>query len=353
MAHRSYVRGAIGSGLWASVAVSAAEFEKFDDANFSCIDGDRGGNWAPAALLEVGGAGFKVTGPALVSLSPIFTVAGQSLFSGGIVCANIVQFSGAPTSFDSTSPVTFSGAVSLLSTLTVGSSGVIVHAGSSGDLFQSNATCEFQSGSFLELDVGSELHLNGDIVGTTGHFKFGYIGFFDSGAWLKNSGLISIESGGLLEVKGSGGLSTDASSNTTFGGNVTFGASAPATLVENAFSVTGAGHINERLKVVTTNAGADFTIADGDVFIVGNSGLSANQPYSLLGTGAVGGTTGQAATRMRWSSSNVTYSVTLTQPDHFTAIATIAGAPTSGQYYWVDLIWSGSVWLICGGQLKP
>src|SRR6266545_777235 len=61
MAHNNRTRASLAA--WNSGVVTPAEFNKLDTQAFESINGDQGGVWAPATVIELGGAGLLVSGP--------------------------------------------------------------------------------------------------------------------------------------------------------------------------------------------------------------------------------------------------------------------------------------------------
>lgn len=272
----------------------------------------------------------------------VLTDAGLTL-NGTLIVASATEFTG-PTAFDSGADI------ALNSTMVVGATGIIQHGDSSGDVYLANSVGLHNADSTDTYQANSNLVLNGNISGTTGHFVTGFIGQVDSGAKLKIAGTIEVEDGGLIEVKGTGSGGTllcDAGSTTTINGALTMAGSTAAQL-QRPLTLSGNGHINDNLNVIASpNADQSFTIADGTVFVV-PGGLSADHNYTISGTGAAAG----GGTRMRWYSGGI-FKITLKQPDGTTTIAIVSLTPGSNEYYWVDICWNGSIWLVVGGQIKP
>jgi hypothetical protein len=92
MAHFSYIRGSLGA--WAAgTIVTQGEFWSIDESIYKSINGDDGGTWAPAAAVEIGGAGItmagtnhEVTGTLSIESGAELTFDGGSLT--GVVAGN-------------------------------------------------------------------------------------------------------------------------------------------------------------------------------------------------------------------------------------------------------------------------
>lgn len=66
MAHNSFVLGGLTSGAW-NIVPQPGDFEQLDQYVFESINGDKGGTWAPALVITIGGAGLTITGPMITS----------------------------------------------------------------------------------------------------------------------------------------------------------------------------------------------------------------------------------------------------------------------------------------------
>lgn len=122
MAHNSYVRA---GAVWNNgSAVTSAEFNLFDVAQFKSINGDDGGTWSPAAIIILGGAGLNVTGPATIGNIVSATVPASGLItvqSGGIIQVNA------------------SGSVVVNGTLTLSTTGALAALSGSSSVWNSGA----------------------------------------------------------------------------------------------------------------------------------------------------------------------------------------------------------------------
>jgi len=103
MAHRVHIRAGVGSGAWSNGYVLGTEFEKFDAAQFSSIDGDAGGSWAPSSVILIGGRGLTVSGDGLTVSGPL-TSPGAATFNGTLTANGAATFNGA-VSFTAPGPV--------------------------------------------------------------------------------------------------------------------------------------------------------------------------------------------------------------------------------------------------------
>lgn len=125
MGHNLRIRPGGAWGLLTSV--SPAEFETFDQRQFEAINGDQGGTWAPAAVIQIGGAGIRLdtwlvgnwvavgnpqfTGVATFNTAPIFNP--PPTFNGGL------HVHGGTALFDAGVPVSAAGSAAAFQSVTV------------------------------------------------------------------------------------------------------------------------------------------------------------------------------------------------------------------------------------------
>jgi hypothetical protein len=89
MAHFARTRADLTA--WSNgTAVTPAEFNDLDEKTKKALNADDGGVWAPASIIEIGGAGLKVTGP---------FYAEQAVFGDLAIVKNIVGTSAEATVF--------------------------------------------------------------------------------------------------------------------------------------------------------------------------------------------------------------------------------------------------------------
>src|SRR5690349_1532225 len=63
MAHNALIRGDLAAWSSTTAAVTPAEIYGITLQAFQSINGDLGGVWAPASVIEIGGLGLLVSGP--------------------------------------------------------------------------------------------------------------------------------------------------------------------------------------------------------------------------------------------------------------------------------------------------
>lgn len=306
--------------------------------------------WASIAKAvdPVGGGTYTLGSGNTLALVNNAGTSGWSLSNAGLTISGTVVVASA-TEFTGLTTYDHGADIALNSTIVVGATGIIQHGDSSGDVYFPNSVCLHNANSTDTYQATSNLVLNGNISGTTGHFITGFIGTIDSGAKLKIAGTIEVEDGGLFEVKGTGSGGTllcDAGSTTTINGALTLGGTTAAQ-VQRPLTLSNGGQIRENINIIAApDSDQSFAIADGTLFVVPVSGLSTSRNYTMLSTGSGIGT------RILWWNNSV-WNVVLKQPDGTTTVAIVSNAPASTQYdHSVEICWTGSSWIVCGGQYK-
>lgn len=250
MSHNARIRTPGGWTL--SSTVDPAEFEAFDAAQAAAINGDDGGVWAPASILQIGGAGVKFT---------------------------------TDVRLDSTAELTCTSGAKVTGALKL----------------DSGAVLEAKSGTTIKIDTGAHLNMNGgDVTGdwtATGNVTVdGALVGHDA---LTIDGLTT--AGSLLVGTTStfvGAATFDAAIKLASDGRITYRAAAGAD-ADTTYDVTAANVI-----VVTVSADRTYTIddtgaANGDVFEFVN--LSATHFLQIVRPGG-GNVVGlKSATGLYWS----------------------------------------------------
>lgn len=239
MAHNERVRA--DAAAWeAAIPLEPSELDELDEGQFSAINGDDGGVWAPTNPIIIGGAGIEFTGSV-------------------------------PTGED----------LSVPGTITVPSGGAI-------DV-ESGGNVNVESGGNLNIAAGGHMHCSGEV-----HID-------DGGRILLQDGSFLFEYSGSEHVYSSGSEGTYNSGSTlALDGTVNVGATAVVTEAANATIgeggtytqtgpryLSGEGRIHQRV-IVGPDANTSFDGRSGDVVIVESSGLSADRTYSLLVSGCHG-----------------------------------------------------------------
>ena len=107
MAHNNRIRPALG---WVALSVwDPAECELADQYTFEAVNGDQGGTWAPAATIQIGGAGITLD----TWLHGNWTATGSPHFSGGVPHFVSGATFTAPPTFDFGFSVSAAGIVTL------------------------------------------------------------------------------------------------------------------------------------------------------------------------------------------------------------------------------------------------
>lgn len=337
MTHRTRVRANVTA--WSSGALAPAELDKFDDANLSCLDADRGGVWAPLSVIEIGGAGFLLSGPvditgALdvtgiadflethfhsdVDFEPntLVTVRGDARFgtdSGdtitfdGVIIANEAATFGSPTSFSDT--VSFEGHV------TVDAGASFLHAVSFSDPVSFTDSVSFAD------DVDFE---PGTLVTIRGDARFGT----DAGDDITFDGTVTANQ----HLTCQDSISLNGTAN--FHANVNLGDNASDAIILGSYlRFTADGRVPER---VISHVGVSGSFSARDANVVYAQNVSTPRAYVLLDDNSVDG-------------DRVTFITIATDNDVSVAApgwGTIAlRASSNGSASWVTFYKSGSLWL--------
>lgn len=207
--HNAYVRGGVGSGAWTNYPVAHGALEQLDQYVFQSINGDLGGTWAPASIIEIGGSGLKVTGVLVVD---------------GIA--------------------TFNSSVNLTSTTTVTGAFVVNSSASFNATTVATASLQVTATGSFTGDAGSSMTWSGAAIFQTGALTF------KNGASFNTGGAVGVAVPWTFAA----------------GSSVDFAAGITVTN-RTALALAGAGHITYR-PPITTGLDADITIAvtNGDYF---------------------------------------------------------------------------------------
>lgn len=239
MAHNTRVRADLTA--WeAAIPLEPSELDALDEGQFSAINGDDGGVWAPTDPIIIGGAGIEFTGSVPV---------GEDLSVAG--------------------------------TLTVPSGGAI-------DV-ESGGNVNVESGGNVNIAAGGHMHCSGEV-----HID-------DGGRILLQDGGFLFEYSGSEHVYSSGSEGTYNSGSTlALDGTVNVGATAVVTEAANATIAEGAtytqtgprylsgdGRIQQRV-ILGPDAISSFDGRSGDVVIIPAAGLSTDRTYTLLIAGCHG-----------------------------------------------------------------
>lgn len=249
MGHRVRVR--LNLAAWgATPEITAAEFDALDAGQYASIDGDAGGTWGPASIIEIGGAGLRVAAPFILK-----TGAAMTAQTG----ATVTISSGGAVTFNAGSDMSFMGDA----------------------VFGNASTTTFQNGSSLALESGAVLDMEGDAT------------------WL-SGGTLTFNSGSTLEVGGNFNLGA-----TIFGGTVPTSGSR-VLLWQFPVSATANVRMYARASGLTplTSAGYELTFNaswTGTQWHADDTSLYASieESFQRPPTTSVGGTfAGEFATRL-------------------------------------------------------
>jgi hypothetical protein len=252
-------------GSWANLSVMEAhEAAAFDLAQFSAIDGDAGGTWAPASLIILGGsAGLRMDSPFLATGH--FQVDSIGNFSSNVVVTHTIHAGG---TIDSDADITATGNVSALG------------SGQIGGTFNADGAATFGSTGHFHgnLDTDGTLHAGGNAT--------------LAGTLTTTGGAVFSSTVGI-----NGNVSTAA--DVGVGGELTV-----ADVSEFTGRATFNGGVVNRV-VLGTNGNNTYSVAIADEVIVGQTGISSDVIYTLSSTGAVNGS------RIRFTNLDGSWNVTV------------------------------------------
>lgn len=297
MAHFTRVRP---SGFWTSNStLLSTECEAFDSRIYAAVNGDGGGVWAPAAVIEIGGSGLKTTGAFVAT--------------GGIT-ANTVSVSNTLTVQGVT---TLQDAVNITGDITGNNDLFIERIGVHGAMVGGNllsvhgdATITGDGNIDGGLGVGGALSVVGTVsVESTSLFqddvtvdtRLAIGGAQEVGVYLKAYGPVKFTTsatvGGNLTVSGSTslvGLTTSASAAFGAGITVTTDVSAGGDIaatgdIDAGGTITGIGRIKRRPYTFPSDADATVNITTGDVFYMPNGLMTAARTITLSTASATTG----------------------------------------------------------------
>lgn len=289
MAHNTRVRADLTA--WeAAIPLEPSELDELDEGQFSAINGDDGGVWAPSDPIIIGGAGIEFTGSV-------------------------------PTGED----------LSVPGTITVPSGGAI----------------DVESGGNVNVESGGHIHVVGEV-----HVDSGGRIIVESGGQINElTGATHTYSSGSTGTHASGSTDTYESGSTlALQGTVTVAAS--ATINEGALAVineaatytqtgprslSGEGRIQERI-VQGPDAGANYDGTVADVVVIPAATLTSDQTY-VLNVGAT--RHGQRLTFINYTTNHgILFSSagTIYRPVDYNPALRLMNA--SGYVSWVEFMYS-------------
>jgi hypothetical protein len=210
MAHNSLIRAS--EAAWsANSAVLGAEFWALDLGVFESINGDQGGLWAPAAAIEIGGAGINLQGDNHVVEG---TLTFDETESGAAVWENTATAtwnSGASASFEDGSTLTVAGTayiaedgkltVQNLGKIDIESGGRLDWSTGAHGHVQNGATLHIISGGHVEFNNGSTMDMSGTLT-----INNSLVVADEATATVQTGGAISIEADGKIDVQEDGDI---------------------------------------------------------------------------------------------------------------------------------------------------
>jgi hypothetical protein len=201
LAHNTRIRPNLAA--WApDTAVLDTEFNALDQGQFTAINGDDGGTWAPSSAIVIGGSGIEMDGQLKIDTTgSILAIAGATLdgnFStGGLNFA----FTGAPIVFTS-------GGLNCVTTVSRHLTGSTVKIEDTSTMeFEGTAKCQFETGTELETQSGSIVDIqagttytNAAAASFTGAVQFTSAGSTTFDALATMTAGLSLTTGGTLNV---------------------------------------------------------------------------------------------------------------------------------------------------------
>lgn len=269
MAHNALLRGGVGSGLWIGI-VHEGEWETFDQRQFESINGDLGGVWAPAAQIELGGAGLLLSATLDTGASCVTTLDGDVQFPNGFTCTGTatVTFTANSVVIGSGGELTAHCASHFNGNTTFGASAIVTMTAGSGSFVCNKATAfgdqVTASGPVTcndTLDVAGDTTVGGDLD-VTGDATAASITVDD------------------LTVSAGAGIVRFNNAQTNIGGELNINA---------VVTLNGSSRIRYRY-VAGTNGDHTYVIADGDMIAIAMAPLSTTtRTYTMSNTGCLGG----------------------------------------------------------------
>lgn len=247
MGHNARIRP---EGGWLlDSTVDPSEFEAFDAAQYSAINGDDGGTWAPTSRIILGGEGLEMR--ALLAIG-----------NGGGSDGTIEVRDGSGTSWLSGSALLqYAGSEWVMSGTTAFGGAGLDADGGAGHHVVSGGKLYVDDGATVKVRVGGTIEVAGHIVASSGSEVRLY------GETRQYLGEFILSDGVPMTLHGDVTLKSDGSFATEIGSNVTFG---------------GATTIGNTGTLVTDGSGS-ITVTTGGALVV-NSGATATVNGTLAGS---------------------------------------------------------------------
>ncbi len=301
--------------------LTSAQMNATDAQWPDALDGAAGGVYAPSSVIQIGGLGIGITGPA--DFTGVFT-----LFTG-IVESTLTINGGSSAEIDFTSGSTLrigSGATVLVESagnLNVANGGTIDVLGS-GTFKGEAASIATWAGAWTFSNASSVSFLNGAGIGG-GAFTVTSPATAAFDVTTDFTGTLVNIDGAELVVKNSGSIFVDATAGTS--------------LVAAPLKFSGAGHPVYR---VITGADADTTYAIADADLINVLTLTGNRIYTLSNTGAVAGCAIEISLLNHSPNANL---VTVKNNGGGT-LSTMKNNSTTGEVIWAKFVHDGSNWTL-------
>jgi len=300
--HFGYTRA---GGVWiAGTVVTAAEAADFDAKIYKALNADDGGDWSPAAIISLAGAGLRMYGAPFRlydSLGPTLCFdwddgSGTAFWSDCLISVGITA------TFQLEDGTTFN----------IGAGAVVDDRGDRtciGDWDLSAGTWTGKTGHVLHALASAGTYVFDNVVNFTGVVDFAAAVQFGGDVALGNA------AGDTILVNGT----TSHTAPVTFNDDVT---------VADPLTLSGDGRIRTR---VTTGADADTTynVTSWDEVHVVNGALSADRNYTIADA--------VAGEHIRIMNHDIAKKINLKRADASSICSLQSGAST--YYGWVDLVW--------------
>lgn len=302
MAHFAFTRA---GGVWiAGTVVTAAEAADFDAKIYKALNADDGGDWSPAAIISLAGAGLRMYGAPFRLYDSL----------GPTLCFDWDDGSG--TAFWSDCLISIGATATLqiedLSTFNIGAGAVVDDRGDRtciGDWDLSAGTWTGKTGHVLHALASAGTYVFDNVVNFTGVVDFAAAVQFGGDVALGNA------AGDTILVNGT----TSHTAPVTFYDDVT---------VADPLTLSGDGRIRTRV-VAGADADTTYNVNQYDEVHVVNGALSADRNYTIAD--------GAPGEHIRIMNHDIAKKINLKRADASSICSLQSGVST--YYGWVDLVW--------------
>lgn len=306
--HFGYTRA---GGVWiAGTVVTAAEAADFDAKIYKALNADDGGDWSPAAIISLAGAGLRLYGAPF----RLYDSIGPTLCFEWDDGAGLASWGDCVVSIGATATLQIED----LSTFNIGAGAVVDDRGDRtciGDWDLSAGTWTGKTGHVLHALNTAGTYVFDNVVNFNGVVAFGTDVSVQGDATLSHNLSVGTTAGDLAYFVAKATFDAMA----TFNGDVA---------LKNPVTLSTDGRIRTR---VTTGADADTTynVNQYDEVHVVNGALSADRNYTIAD--------GAPGEHIRIMNHDIAKKINLKRGDASSICSLQSGVSTL--YGWVDLVW--------------